>query len=127
MGPEKSKDFAYGIGPWITTINEFNDLDNIPMEVRISGKVISTGTSANKLWSVEELISYVSLGDWFQPGDIIGSGTMGKGAGSGLELDLRLSPGDLVELEVGGVDVLRNRCGDPEEGLWWPEPRAPFM
>lgn len=125
MGPAKSKDFAYGIGPWITTIDEFSDLDNIPMEVRINGKVISAGTSANKLWSVDELISYVSLGDWIQPGDIIGSGTMGKG--SGLELDIKLSPGDVVELDVGGVGVLRNTCGKPEEGLWWPEERKPFM
>lgn len=125
MGPAKSKDFAYGIGPWITTIDEFKDLDQIPMEVRVNGEVVSSGTSANKLWSVEELIAYVSLGDWIQPGDVIGSGTMGKG--SGLELDRKLSPGDVVELEVGGVGVLRNRCAQPEDGLWWPEERKPFM
>lgn len=125
MGPSKSKDFAYGIGPWITTIDEFEDLEKISMEVRVNGKTISTGVSANKLWSVEELIAYVSLADWITPGDVIGSGTMGKG--SGLELDLRLQPGDVVELEVGGVGVLRNRCGQPEQGLWWPQERVPFM
>lgn len=95
------------------------------MEVRINGTVRSSGTSANKLWSLEELISYVSLGDWIQPGDIIGSGAMGKG--SGLEFEFKLSPGDLVELEVGGGVVLRNQCGNPEEGLWRPEPRVSFM
>lgn len=116
MGPAKSKDFACGIGPWSTTVDEFRDLDSIPMEIRINGKVIRVGTSANKLWSVEELISYVSLGDWIVPSDVIGSGAKGKG--SGLELDLKLSPGDLVELGVEGVGVLRIRCGNPEEGLW---------
>lgn len=125
MGPAKSKDFAYGIGPWITTIDEFEDLEKIAMEVRVNGKTISAGISSNKLWSVEELIAYVSLADWITPGDVIGSGTMGKG--SGLELDLRLQPGDVVELEVGGVGVLRNRIAQPENGLWWPQERAPFM
>ena len=38
MGPTKSKDFAYGIDPWITTIDEFNDVDAIPMEVRVNGQ-----------------------------------------------------------------------------------------
>lgn len=125
MGPTKSKDFAYGIGPWITTIDEFQDLDAIEMEVRVNGESWSKGTSGNKLWTIEELIAYVSLGDWLQPGDVIGSGTMGRG--SSLELDRRLAPGDVIELEVGGVGVLRNRLGTPQQGLWWPEERKPFM
>lgn len=125
MGPQKSKDFAYGIGPWITTIDEFEDLENIGMEVRVNGESWSKGTSSNQLWSIEELISYVSLADWIQPGDIIGSGTMGKG--SALELDRQLEPGDVVELIADGVGVLRNRMGQKQEGLWWPEPRKPFM
>jgi 2-keto-4-pentenoate hydratase/2-oxohepta-3-ene-1,7-dioic acid hydratase in catechol pathway len=125
MGPTKSKDFAYGIGPWITTIDEFADLDAIEMQVRVNGETWATGSSANKLWSIEELIAYVSLADWIQPGDVIGSGTMGNG--SGLELDRKLSPGDVIELDVAGVGVLRNRIGQPQKGLWWPEERQPFM
>jgi 2-keto-4-pentenoate hydratase/2-oxohepta-3-ene-1,7-dioic acid hydratase in catechol pathway len=125
MGPTKSKDFAYGIGPWITTVDEFADLDAIDMQVRVNGETWAKGSSANKLWSIEELIAYVSLGDWIQPGDVIGSGTMGNG--SALELDRKLSPGDVVELEVAGVGVLRNRIGQRQTGQWWPEERQPFM
>jgi 2-keto-4-pentenoate hydratase/2-oxohepta-3-ene-1,7-dioic acid hydratase in catechol pathway len=125
MGPTKSKDFAYGIGPWITTVDEFADLDAIEMQVRVNGEAWAKGSSANKLWSIEELIAYVSLGDWLQPGDVIGSGTMGKG--SGLELDRKLQPGDVVELDVAGIGVLRNRIGQPQKDLWWPEERKPFM
>jgi 2-keto-4-pentenoate hydratase/2-oxohepta-3-ene-1,7-dioic acid hydratase in catechol pathway len=57
-----------------------------------------------------------------QPGDIIGSGTVGNG--SALELGKHLSPGDVVELEVDGVGVLRNRfTSAPDDYPWWPEPR----
>lgn len=125
MGPTKCKDFAYGIGPWITTIDEFHDLDAIPMEVRVNGQTWGKGTSANKLWTVEELIAWASLGETLEPGDVIGSGTMG--GGSALELDRRLAPGDVVELEVGGIGTLRNRMGQPQDGLWWPPERKPFM
>lgn len=125
MGPQKSKDFAYGVGPWITTIDEFGDLGEIAMEVRVNGETWGKGTSANTLWSVEELIAYVTLADWCQPGDIIGSGTMGKG--SALELGRQLNPGDVIEMEVGGVGVLRNTMGQPQNDLWWPEVRKDFM
>lgn len=125
MGPQKCKDFAYGIGPWITTLDEFADLGALDMQVRVNGEVWGKGTSGNTLWSVDELIAYVSLGEWIQPGDVIGSGTMG--GGSALELGRMLQPGDVVELEVGGVGVLRNRMGQPEPTPWWPAQRQPFM
>lgn len=125
MGPTKSKDFAYGIGPWITTIDEFPRLDNIRMAVRVNGDTWGEGDTSEMLWSVDELVAYVSLGDHVQPGDVIGSGTMGNG--SALELGRSLEPGDVVELEVEGVGVLRNRMGPRQEGTWWPTQRAPFM
>jgi 2-keto-4-pentenoate hydratase/2-oxohepta-3-ene-1,7-dioic acid hydratase in catechol pathway len=125
MGATKSKDFAYGVGPWITTADEFPRLDNLGMSVRVNGETWASGDSSGTLWSVEELIAYVSLGDYIQPGDIIGSGTMGNG--SSLELDRVLAPGDVIELEISGVGVLRNRLAQKEEGLWWPTERQPFM
>jgi len=125
MGATKSKDFAHAIGPWITTLDEFKDLDAIPMEVRVNGETWSKGNSGGKLWTVAELVAYVSLGEKVLPGDVIGSGTMGNG--SALELERQLKPGDVVELEAGGIGVLRTEIGQPVEGLWWPEKREPFM
>jgi len=125
MGSTKSKDFAHAIGPWITTLDEFDDLDAIPMEVRVNGETWSKGNSGGKLWTVAELVAYVSLGEKILPGDVIGSGTMGRG--SALELGRELKPGDVVELEAGGIGTLRTTMGQPIEGLWWPEPRKPFM
>jgi 2-keto-4-pentenoate hydratase/2-oxohepta-3-ene-1,7-dioic acid hydratase in catechol pathway len=125
MGATKSKDFAHAIGPWITTLDEFKDLDAIPMEVRVNGETWGRGNSGGKLWTPEELVAYVSLGERILPGDVIGSGTMG--GGSALELGRQLEPGDVVELEAGGVGVLRSVMGQKIEDLWWPERRKPFM
>ncbi len=128
MGPQKCKDFAYGIGPWITTIGDpdLPPLDELSMSVRVNGEQWATGVSEGMIYSAAELIAYVSIGDWVQPGDIIGSGTVGNG--SALELGRHLSPGDVVELEIEGVGVLRNRfTPQPEEYPWWPQPREnPF-
>jgi 2-keto-4-pentenoate hydratase/2-oxohepta-3-ene-1,7-dioic acid hydratase in catechol pathway len=124
MGGTKSKQFAHAIGPWITTKDEFKDFYTIPMEVRLNGKTIAKGNSGGNLWQLEEVLAYVSLGEWLQPGDVIGSGTMG--GGSALEHDIELKPGDVVELEAGGVGVLCNKFGPKVEGLWWPEKRKPF-
>lgn len=125
MGPTKSKDFAYAIGPWITTVDEFDDLGAIRMSVRVNGETWGEGDSSELLWSIDELIAYVSLGDHIQPGDVIGSGTMGNG--SALELGRSLAEGDVVELDVAGVGVLRNTIAKRTRGTWWPEPRKPFM
>lgn len=125
MGPTKSKDFAYGIGPWVTTIDEFANLNDIRMAVRVNGETWGEGDSSEMLWTPEELIAYASIGDYLQPGDVIGSGTMGNG--SALELGRSLNPGDVVELDVSGVGVLRNRIGQRREEIWWPERRQPFM
>lgn len=125
MGPQKCKDFAYAVGPWITTLDEFDDLSAIPMEVRVNGEVWGKGTSGNTLWSVDELLAYISLAEQLEPGDVIGSGTMGNG--SALELGRKMTPGDVVEMEVGHIGVLRNRFGAKQAPGWWPENRKPFM
>jgi 2-keto-4-pentenoate hydratase/2-oxohepta-3-ene-1,7-dioic acid hydratase in catechol pathway len=125
MGPQKCKDFAYGVGPWITTMDEMGSLESLRMEVRVNGEVWAKGESGAALWSAEELIAYVSLADWIQPGDLIGSGTFGNG--SGLELGRQLSSGDVIELQVDGIGVLRNRMGQRQKEPWFPAERKPFM
>jgi 2-keto-4-pentenoate hydratase/2-oxohepta-3-ene-1,7-dioic acid hydratase in catechol pathway len=125
MGAAKCKNFAHGIGPWITTLDEFPDLDAIPLTARVNGETWARGNSGGKLWTPAELVAYVSLGERLEPGDVIGSGTIG--GGSALELNRQLQPGDVVELEAGGIGVLRNVMGQKQEGLWWPTRRQPFM
>src|SRR6185295_3846925 len=124
MGPGKGKDCAFGIGPWIVTMDEIGRLDDLEMAVRINGKECSRGNSAETVWSPGELLAYISISEFVQPGDLIGSGTVGNG--SGLEIGRKLEVGDVLELEVSRIGTLRNKIGPPEEKRWWPEKRKKF-
>lgn len=124
MGAQHSKDFAYGIGPWIVTLDEIPSIVGLTGQVRVNGEVWSNTKVEDFIWTPEETVSYVSQLDGLQPGDLIGSGTMAFGAG--VELGRFLQPGDVLELELERVGVLRSPiASDKEAPTWWPSPR-PF-
>ncbi|MBM3942055.1 MAG: fumarylacetoacetate hydrolase family protein [SAR202 cluster bacterium] len=106
LGPSKGKDFGTSIGPWVVTPDEFNPR-NARMIARINGEVWSDNNIGNIHWSFPQMIAHTSMEETLYPGDILGSGT--AGGGCGLELDRWLQPNDVVELEVEGIGVLRNR------------------
>ncbi len=120
FGPAKGKDFATALGPWIVTPDEL-DLGELTMLGRVNGEEWSRGSSATMTWSIAELIAYASWGETLWPGELLGSGTVGTGAGA--EHGKQLQPGDVVELEVAGLGVLRNRIGQPEPRGWAPQRR----
>jgi 2-keto-4-pentenoate hydratase/2-oxohepta-3-ene-1,7-dioic acid hydratase in catechol pathway len=122
LGPAKGKDFATALGPWITTVDEL-DVHNLTMVARVNGEEWSRGSSSTILWRVEEIIAYISKAEGVVAGELIGSGTVGRGCGA--ELDKLLKPGDIVELEVEGIGVLRNRMGTPAPAGWMPPRRTP--
>jgi 2-keto-4-pentenoate hydratase/2-oxohepta-3-ene-1,7-dioic acid hydratase in catechol pathway len=125
MGPQKCKDFAYGIGPWITTADELPPLAELSGSIRVNGELWSSCSADGGIFPPDELLAWVSLGDNLQPGDLVGLGTLGNG--SGLEIDRRLRPGDVLELKLDGVGVLRNRIGARETAGWWPQEKPyPF-
>ena len=105
MGPQKCKDFGYGIGPWVTTMDEIDSIEGLRGQVRVNGEVLSDTKVEDFVYTPAELLAYVSISDRLQPGDIIGSGTMGFGAG--VEIGKFLKPGDVIELELEGVGTLR--------------------
>ncbi len=108
MGPSKGKDFDTGnaIGPYLVTADEL-DLANARMIARVNGEVWAEGCAGDMYWSFADLIAHVSQSETIYPGELWGSGTVTSG--SGLELDRWLQPGDVVELEVEGIGILRNR------------------
>ncbi|HEU0048492.1 MAG TPA: fumarylacetoacetate hydrolase family protein, partial [Nitrososphaera sp.] len=67
----------------------------------------SEGSSGSIYWRFEQMIEFLSQDDTVYPGDLIGSGTVGGGCG--LELDRWVQPGDLLELEIEKIGILRNR------------------
>ncbi|MGI8392569.1 fumarylacetoacetate hydrolase family protein [Leucobacter sp. W1038] len=124
MGAQHSKDFAYGIGPWIVTRDELPSVLGLTGQVRVNGEVWSNTKVEDFIWTPEETIAYASELNGIQPGDLIGSGTMAFGAG--VELGKFLQPGDVLELDLEGVGTLRNRISTEKESpAWWPTPQ-PF-
>ncbi|MQA12683.1 MAG: fumarylacetoacetate hydrolase family protein [Pseudonocardiaceae bacterium] len=108
LGPGLGKDFATSLGPCITTADAI-DINTAAMSARVNGETWSEGTLGSMRFSFCEVIAHLSQEQPLQPGDVLGSGTVGRGCG--LEIDRWLQPGDLVELEVEGIGILRNRVG----------------
>ena len=110
MGPGKAKDWdgSNVLGPCIVTADAFDGTD-ARMAVRINGETWGEASSAEMHHSFADLISYGSRAQTLYPGEVLGSGT--APGGSGIELDRRLAEGDLIEMEVDGIGVLRNRVG----------------
>jgi fumarylacetoacetate (FAA) hydrolase len=110
LGPAKGKDFATSIGPVVVTTDELDGSEAV-MVARVNGEERSRGNLRDLYHSWESIVVQASRNTRLLPGDVIGSGTVG--GGSILEHDdgRWLPPGDVVELEVEGIGVLRNRVG----------------
>ena len=108
MGPSKGKDFDTGnaVGPYLVTADEL-DPSNLKMTAKINGDIWTNSSSAGRQFSFEDLIVHVSQSETIHPGELWGSGT--TTGGSGLELDRWLKPGDVIEFEIEGIGILRNR------------------
>lgn len=109
FGPAKGKDFDTGnaIGPCIVTADAIPDPEALTMIARVNGVEKVRTTSGNMQHSVAKTIAYISRDETLHPGDLIAFGTVGDGCGyESLEF---LNDGDVVELEVEGIGVLRNR------------------
>jgi 2-keto-4-pentenoate hydratase/2-oxohepta-3-ene-1,7-dioic acid hydratase in catechol pathway len=109
LGPAKGKDFDTGnvLGPWLVTADEMADPYSLTMVARVNGEEWSRGSSADMQFKFEDFIAHVSIDEPVRAGEFMGSGTVGSGCG--LELGRFLNHGDVVELEVSGLGVLRNR------------------
>ncbi len=113
LGPAKGKNFDTGnaMGPCLVTPEQLSDPYDLLMTARVNGAEWSRGNTGEAYWRFEQLIEHISRDETLYPGDFIGSGTCSgaQGMGCGLEQGRFLSPGDVVELEVQGIGVLRNR------------------
>jgi fumarylacetoacetate (FAA) hydrolase len=120
LGPAKGKDFASAFGPVIVTREAIVDRSvgrlgvyDLEMTARVNGVEMSRGNFKDMHWSFGEIIARVSDSVMLYPGDVIGSGTVGTGCL--LELTKFEGPwlkeGDVVELEVERIGVLRNTVG----------------
>ncbi len=109
LGPAKGKDFDTGnvLGPWIVTADELGDPHSLTMVARVNGEEWSRGSSAAMHHPFDAIIAFISQSETLHPGEVIGSGTVGTGCG--LEHGRFLQEGDVVELEIERIGMLRNR------------------
>jgi 2-keto-4-pentenoate hydratase/2-oxohepta-3-ene-1,7-dioic acid hydratase in catechol pathway len=109
LGPAKGKDFANSLGPCIVTCDDVGTEPDLAMICRVNGEEWGRARSSDAKWKWAEMISHVSAGEDIFPCDVYGSGT--PGGCCGLDLGRDLSPGDVVELEIEKIGVLRNAIG----------------
>ncbi len=120
LGPGKGKDFATSLGPWLVTPDELaarrtgsgaSERYDMTMLARVNGKEISRGNFKQIYYSFPQMIAYASRNARIRVGDVIGSGTVGTGCL--LEIGTEVHPwfqrGDVIELEIESIGVLRNR------------------
>jgi len=96
-----------GFGPWLVTADEIPDPSRLTLETRLNGKVVQHTTTDLMITNVPELIAYISTILPLSPGDVIVSGTPG-GVGLKRNPPLFMQPGDVAEVEISGIGVLRN-------------------
>jgi len=120
LGPGKGKDFATSLGPCLVTPDELtsrrsgsgaSERYDMTMLARINGKEVSRGNFKNIYYSFPQMITRASRNARLRVGDVLGSGTIGTGCllELGMTVHRWLQPDDVVELEIAGIGILRNR------------------
>ena len=103
----KNWDASGSIGPWIVTADEIDLAKPLHITVKVNGEITQDDTTASMIKSFADLIAYVSTFMTLKPGDIIVTGTPVK-LGPRSDPPTWLKAGDVVEIEVPEIGVLRN-------------------
>ena len=96
------------LGPWLVTKDEIADVHNLRLWLTVNGKTMQDGTTANLIFNIPFLVSYVSMFMTLLPGDIISTGTP-PGVGLGMKPPVYLKEGDVMELGIDGLGTSRQQ------------------
>lgn len=96
------------IGPWLVTPDEIPDLGALDLSLSVNGEIRQHGNTRTMIFSVEEIVSYISQFMTLDPGDVICTGTP-PGVGAGMKPPQFLQPGDLMQLSISGLGT---QCQD---------------
>lgn len=103
----KSFDTHAPFGPWITTADEIADPHALRIRLRLNGKTMQDSSTAQLVFTIPQLIASISENITLEPGDVIATGTP-PGVGFARKPPVYLQPGDVCEVEIDGLGVLRN-------------------
>ncbi len=109
----KNWDNTGSIGPWLVPFTNAAQLDDARIVTRVNGEVRQDDTLNRMMFPIRREIEYISTFMTLQPGDIIVTGTP-TGAGARFDPPRYLIPGDIVEIEVEGIGILRNSVEDEQ-------------
>lgn len=111
----KSCDTFAPLGPWLATRDEITDPDHLRLWLTVNGKKMQDGNTANFIFKVPFLVHYLSRFMTLLPGDVISTGTP-AGVGLGMNPQVYLQPGDMVELGIDGLGTSRQVMKEFELG-----------
>ena len=95
------------MGPVITTADEITDPDNVRLETRLNGEVVQSANTSDLVFNIAAIIAHYSRFLTLLPGDVITTGSP-SGVGYGRKPQVFMKPGDVIEVEVESIGVLRN-------------------
>ena len=98
----KSADTFAPLGPWLATTNDIPDPHNLRLWLKVNGETKQDGTTANLIFKIPHLVSYLSGFMTLLPGDVISTGTP-AGVGLGFNPPQYLKAGDIIELGIEGL------------------------
>jgi 2-keto-4-pentenoate hydratase/2-oxohepta-3-ene-1,7-dioic acid hydratase in catechol pathway len=104
----KSLDRACPMGPWVVTADEIPDPSKLGIRLRLNGETRQDSHTGDLIFDIPAIIEYFSLGTTLEAGMIFATGTP-AGVGLGRTPPEYMKPGDVVEAEIDGIGVLRNR------------------
>jgi 2-keto-4-pentenoate hydratase/2-oxohepta-3-ene-1,7-dioic acid hydratase in catechol pathway len=107
----KNFDRSGSLGPWIVTADDLDPAKPLHLTTRVNGELRQDDTTERLTWGFAWLINYISTFATLEPGDLIWTGTP-TGAGVHRKPSVWLQPGDVVEVEVPEIGVLRNPVVD---------------
>lgn len=105
--PGKNFPATGAFGPWLVTTDEIPDPTTMSLTTRLNGQTVQSSTLDLLIFSIPEIIEYVSTWSELIPGDVIVTGTPG-GVGFKRNPPLFMKPGDTVEVEISGIGTLVN-------------------
>jgi len=105
--PGKNFPDTGAFGPWMMTPDELGPLDDLRLQTRLNGEVVQDATFAQMIFDIARQIEYCSTFTRLEAGDVIVSGTPG-GVGAKRTPPLWMKPGDVVEIEISRLGILRN-------------------
>ena len=97
------------LGPWLVSADEIADPHDLSIQCRVNGRVLQDSNTSQIIHRIPQLIEYLSEAFTLQPGDVIITGTP-HGVGAFRKPPLWLTDGDVVEVEIEGLGVLKNHC-----------------